>query len=108
MTSEIIMLVGIGFFAQLVDGALGMAFGLISTTAMLSLGVPPAQASAAVHTAEVATTAASGISHILHKNVEWRLFWTLGIAGVIGGVLGAFILSNIDGGPFAPSCPPIC
>jgi uncharacterized membrane protein YfcA len=102
MTSEFIMLVGIGFFAQLVDGALGMAFGLISTTAMLSLGVPPAQASAAVHTAEVATTAASGISHILHKNVEWKLFWTLGIAGMIGGVLGAFILSNIDGRAIRP------
>ncbi len=102
MTSDIIMLVGIGFFAQLVDGALGMAFGLISTTAMLSLGVPPAQASAAVHTAEVVTTAASGISHILHKNVEWKLFWTLGVAGMIGGVLGAFILSNIDGRAIRP------
>ncbi len=102
MTSEFMMLVGIGFCAQLVDGALGMAFGLISTTAMLSLGVPPAQASAAVHTAEVATTAASGISHILHKNIDWKLFWTLGIAGVIGGVLGAFILSNIDGRAIRP------
>ena len=60
MTPEFFALIGIGFFAQLVDGALGMAFGLISTTALLLLGIPPAQASAAVHTAEVATTAASG------------------------------------------------
>jgi uncharacterized membrane protein YfcA len=57
MTPEFFALIGIGFFAQLVDGALGMAFGLISTTALLLLGIPPAQASAAVHTAEVATTA---------------------------------------------------
>jgi hypothetical protein len=56
MTLEFLTLIGIGFLAQLVDGALGMAFGLISTIALLSLGIPPAQASAAVHTAEVATT----------------------------------------------------
>jgi len=63
LTPEFFALIGIGFFAQLVDGALGMAFGLISTTALLSLGIPPAQASAAVHTAEVATTGVSGLSH---------------------------------------------
>lgn len=102
MTSDILYLMGIGFVAQLVDGSLGMAFGLISTTAMLSLGIPPAQASAAVHTAEVATSATSGISHLLHRNIDYRLFVTLGIAGVFGGVLGAYILSNIDGRAIRP------
>ena len=63
----------IGFAAQLVDGALGMAFGVISTTAMLSIGMAPAQASAIVHTAEIFTTGASAGSHIYHRNVDWRL-----------------------------------
>lgn len=89
MSTEFWSLVAVGFFAQLVAGSLGMAFGLISTTVMLSLGIPPAQASAAVHTAEVATSATSGISHLLHRNIDYRLFLTLGIAGVFGGVLGA-------------------
>lgn len=102
MSIDFFYLVGIGFLAQLVDGSLGMAFGLISTTAMLSLGIPPAQASAAVHTAEVATSATSGVSHLLHKNIDYRLFATLGIAGVFGGVLGAYILSNIDGRAIRP------
>jgi uncharacterized membrane protein YfcA len=102
VTFEFLVLVGIGFLAQLVDGALGMAFGLISTTALLSLGLPPAQASAAVHTAEVATTAASGLAHLFHKNIDRRLFFTLGAAGVLGGVLGAYVLSNIDGRAIRP------
>ena len=74
----------IGFAAQLVDGALGMAFGVISTTAMLSIGMAPAQASAIVHTAEIFTTGASASSHIFHRNVDWRLVVRLGIAGVLG------------------------
>ena len=102
MTPEFVALIGIGFFAQLVDGALGMAFGLISTTALLSLGIPPAQASAAVHTAEVATTGASGLSHLFHQNIHRRLLLTLGTAGVLGGVLGAYVLSNIDGRAIRP------
>jgi len=102
VTLEFFALIGIGFLAQLVDGALGMAFGLISTTALLSLGIPPAQASAAVHTAEVATTAASGLAHLFHQNINRRLFVTLSAAGVLGGVLGAYILSNIDGKAIRP------
>lgn len=88
--------VGVGFAAQIVDGALGMAFGVISNTLLLSLGVPPAAASAGVHTVETFTTAVSGISHALHRNVNWRLFFRLMIPGVIGGILGAYVLSNID------------
>ena len=77
----------IGFAAQLIDGALGMAFGQISSTLRISMGVPPAAASAGVHTAETFTTAVSGISHVAHRNVDWRLFLRIVIPGVIGGVL---------------------
>lgn len=94
--------VAIGFAAQVVDGALGMAFGVISNTALLWIGVPPAAASAGVHTVETFTTAVSGISHTLHRNVNWRLFMRLMIPGVIGGVLGAYVLSNIDAGVAKP------
>jgi uncharacterized membrane protein YfcA len=73
-----------------------MAFGVISNTALLWIGVPPAAASAGVHTVETFTTAVSGISHTLHRNVNWKLFLRLMIPGVIGGVLGAYVLSNID------------
>lgn len=86
----------IGFAAQVVDGALGMAFGVISNTALLWIGVPPAAASAGVHTVETFTTAVSGVSHVLHRNVDWTLFLRLMIPGVVGGVLGAYVLSNID------------
>ena len=93
---ELASFIAVGFVAQLIDGALGMAFGVISTTLLLSLGVPPAAASAGVHAAETFTTAASGISHIYHRNVDWRLFRRLAVPGVIGGVLGAYVLSSID------------
>jgi uncharacterized protein len=87
----------IGFVAQLVDGALGMAFGVICSTLLVSvMGVPPARASAGVHLVETFTTGASGISHVLHKNVDWKLFARLAIPGVIGGMLGAYVLSNIN------------
>jgi len=93
---DYLLLGAVGFLAQLVDGALGMAFGVISTTAMLSMGLPPAQASAIVHTAEIFTTGASAGSHLWHRNVDWRLVTRLGIAGVAGAVLGAWVLSNLD------------
>ena len=96
MISDYILLGLIGFVAQLIDGALGMAYGVISTSAMLAMGLPPAQASAVVHTAEIFTTGASAASHIYHRNVDWRLVTRLGIAGVAGAVLGAWILSNVD------------
>lgn len=93
---EVLPFIAAGFAAQLVDGALGMAFGVIASTIMVSvLGVPPARASAGVHVVEAFTTAASGISHVLHKNVDWKLFAKLVVPGVIGGVLGAYVLLNI-------------
>lgn len=92
----------VGILAQAVDGALGMAYGVISTSVLLALGVPPATASASTHAAEVFTTAASATSHVVHKNIEWRLFAPLVIAGIIGGVLGAYVLTGIDGDIIKP------
>ena len=94
--SVLVPFILIGFAAQLVDGALGMAYGQISSTLLISLGVPPAMASAGVHTAETFTTAVSGISHTAHRNVDWRLFFRLVIPGVIGGILGAYVLTAVD------------
>ena len=86
----------IGFAAQLVDGALGMAFGVICNTLLVAvLGVPPATASARIHVVEVFTTAASGLSHLFHRNIDWPLFFRLLIPGVIGGVLGATVLASL-------------
>ncbi len=86
----------IGFAAQLVDGALGMAFGVLSTTSLLAFGVPPATASAVTHVTEIFTTAASGTSHVLHRNVNWRLVGRLAPAGMLGGAIGAYILATVD------------
>lgn len=98
----LIPFIAIGFFAQLIDGALGMAYGTISSTLLIGTGVPPATASAGVHTVETFTTGVSAISHILHRNVNWRLFLRIVIPGVIGGVLGAYVLSNIDASTARP------
>ncbi len=87
----------VGFFAQLVDGALGMAFGVITNTVLVGLlGIPPAQASAKVHVVETFTTAVSGLNHFFHGNIEWSLFWRLLIPGMIGGIAGAYLLTSID------------
>ncbi|GAA4764982.1 sulfite exporter TauE/SafE family protein [Novosphingobium ginsenosidimutans] len=89
--------IGVGFAAQLVDGALGMAFGVISNTLLVGvLGVPPALASQRVHVVECFTTATSGISHLLHGNVDKTLFFRLLIPGVIGGIAGAYVLTSLD------------
>jgi uncharacterized membrane protein YfcA len=79
-----------------------MAFGVISNTLLISLGVPPALASARVHTVETFTTAVSGLSHVLHKNVDWWLFARLAVPGMIGGALGAYVLTNIDASTAKP------
>ncbi len=92
---EFLTFVGVGFAAQLVDGALGMAFGVISTTALIMLGVPPSAASAGVHTVEVVTTAASGTSHAIARNIDWRLFLRIVIPGVLGAVAGAYLLTSV-------------
>ncbi|MFN3590845.1 MAG: sulfite exporter TauE/SafE family protein [Thermaurantiacus sp.] len=85
----------VGFAAQLVDGALGMAFGVISTTSLVVLGVPPAAASAGVHAVETVTTAVSGTSHAVARNIDWRLFRRITLPGVAGAVAGATVLSHL-------------
>ncbi|HEX8579026.1 MAG TPA: sulfite exporter TauE/SafE family protein [Allosphingosinicella sp.] len=100
--ADLLPFIAIGFAAQMIDGALGMAFGQISSTLLITMGVPPHLASAGVHTAETFTTAVSGISHVLHRNVDWKLFFRIAIPGMIGGVLGAYVLTQIDGNTAKP------
>ncbi len=102
LVADILPFVLVGFAAQLVDGALGMAFGVISTTLLVSRGVDPAVASASVHAVEVFTTGASGISHTIHRNVNWRLFRRIVIPGIVGGVLGAYVLTQISAATARP------
>ena len=92
----------VGLVAQLIDGALGMAFGVTATTFMLSFGTSPVQASAMVHIAEIFTTAASGASHFAHRNIDWTIVKRIAVPGTIGGILGATVLVNIDGKVIAP------
>ncbi|MCO5731989.1 sulfite exporter TauE/SafE family protein [Rhizobium sp. SSA_523] len=101
-TPDFFTFMAIGFLAQLIDGALGMAFGVLCTTALLSVGVPPAVASAMTHVTECFTTAASGLSHAYHRNVDWRLVARLAPAGMLGGAVGAYLLSSIDGSVISP------
>jgi hypothetical protein len=92
----LIVLIIIGFFAQLVDGALGMAYGATSSTLLLAYGLSPATASASVHLAELGTTAVSGFSHWRFGNVDWRTVRRIGIPGAIGAFLGAVVLGSIS------------
>jgi uncharacterized protein len=101
--SGLLPFVLVGFGAQLVDGALGMAFGVICNVLLVAvIGLPPARASANVHIVETFTTAVSGISHAIHGNVDWRLFARLLVPGILGGVAGAYILTNVDGDVIKP------
>lgn len=85
-----------GLLAQLVDGALGMAFGVTATTALVFSGTAPAQASAAVHFAEVGTTLFSGAAHWRLRNVHWPTVVALGVPGAVGAFLGASVLSTLS------------
>src|SRR5918997_914999 len=92
----LLVLLGVGFFAQLVDGALGMAYGATSSTLVLAAGYSPAVASASVHLAELGTTLASGASHWRFGNVDWRTVRRIGFPGAVGAFVGAVVLSNIS------------
>lgn len=92
----------LGFCAQLIDGCLGMAYGVFLTTLLTAQGLSLVHASASVHFAEVCTTFASGISHWKFKNIDWIMFKKLAVSGVLGGVLGAYVLTAIDSEKLKP------
>lgn len=102
MDNDFVLLVFAGFAAQLVDGALGMGFGIVGTTIMLWIGLTPAHASALVHFGEVFTTGASGLSHMAMRNIDWRYVRRLAPAGMAGGGLGAYGLAEFDGEAIRP------
>ncbi|MCK5460613.1 sulfite exporter TauE/SafE family protein [Candidatus Gracilibacteria bacterium] len=95
--STLFLFILVGFIAQVIDGGIGMGFGLISNIILISMGFPPVVSSASVHTAEVFTTGFSSFFHLRAKNIKKDLFVPLVTTGVIGGVLGAYLLSSLEG-----------
>jgi uncharacterized membrane protein YfcA len=93
---KLIVLAIVGLAAQLVDGALGMAYGVTSSSLMLAVGLSPAAASASVHLSEIGTTLVSGASHWRFGNVDWRMVTRLGVPGAVGAFAGATFLSNLS------------
>ncbi|EID56084.1 sulfite exporter TauE/SafE family protein [Saccharomonospora xinjiangensis] len=87
-----------GMLAQLVDGSLGMAFGVTATTTLVTVGTAPAVASAAVHLAEVGTSLASGAAHWRFRNIDWPTVGMLAVPGAVGAVLGAYVLTSLPTG----------
>lgn len=102
MDINFFLIVAIGFIAQLIDGSLGMAYGVSANSFLLTVGLPPAVASATVHTTEIFTTMVSAIFHRKFGNVDKRMVLRLLIPGVIGGGLGAYILTTLDGDIIKP------
>jgi uncharacterized membrane protein YfcA len=102
MTTEFLWYVLAGFAAQLVDGSLGMAYGVTASTLLLSFGVPPAATSATVHAAECLTTGTSAVSHLAFRNIDRVLFRRLLLPGIIGAVLGACLLTRLPGNALKP------
>ena len=98
----IVLLALVGLGAQLVDGSLGMAYGVTSTTLLLAVGTNPAAASATVHLAEIGTTLASGLSHWRFGNVDWKVVAKIGVPGAIGSFAGATVLSQLSTEVAAP------
>lgn len=99
---SLVLLGLVGFAAQLVDGSLGMAYGVTSTTLLLAIGTNPAAASATVHLAEIGTTLASGVSHWRFGNVDWKVVGKIGVPGAIGAFAGATFLSWLSTETAAP------
>jgi len=100
--NKLFLLALVGLGAQLVDGSLGMAYGVTSTTLLLAIGTNPAAASATVHLAEIGTTLVSGISHWKFGNVDWKVVAKIGIPGAVGAFAGATFLSNLSTETAAP------
>lgn len=102
MDINFLLVILVGFIAQMIDGSLGMAYGVSANSFLLGVGLPPAIASASVHSAEIVTTAVSGVAHWREGNTDRRLVLPLLIPGVIGGALGAYLLINVDGNKIKP------
>ncbi len=100
--TNILVFVIVGFIAQIIDGSLGMAYGVSSNALLLTFGISPAVASASVHTSEVFTSFVSGVSHLKLGNVDMKLVKKLAVPGVLGGILGAYVISNIDNSLLKP------
>ncbi|MFC4009328.1 sulfite exporter TauE/SafE family protein [Nonomuraea purpurea] len=98
----LILLGLVGFAAQLVDGSLGMAYGVTSTTLLLAIGTNAAAASATVHLAEIGTTLASGLSHWRFGNIDWKVVGKIGVPGAVGAFAGATFLSSLSTETAAP------
>lgn len=99
-TNDFYFFMVVGFVAQMIDGALGMAYGVSCTTLLMNFGIPANLASASVHASEVFTTGVSGLSHIKFKNIDKKLFFQIVITGVIGAVTGAYLVSGLLNGDF--------
>ncbi len=102
MLEDFVLFFIVGMIAQFVDGALGMAYGVTASSFLLAAGVAPVHASAGVHIAKFFTTGVSGAAHAAYKNVDWGLFWRLAVAGALGGVGGAYVLTSVDGAIIKP------
>jgi uncharacterized membrane protein YfcA len=102
MMEKLLIVAGIGFLAQLIDGALGMSYGVTTTTLLVSAGTAPAVASATAHLAEVGTTLVSGVAHTRFGNVDWRIVATLAVPGGIAAFAGATFLSSLDAAAAEP------
>ena len=99
---SLVLLALVGLGAQLVDGSLGMAYGVTSTTLLLAIGTNPAAASATVHFAEIGTTLLSGVAHWKFGNVDWKVVAKIGVPGAVGAFIGANVLSSLSTGIAAP------
>lgn len=99
---QLIVLGIVGLIAQLIDGSLGMAYGVTSTTLLLATGIAPATASAAVHFSEIGTSLVSGISHHKFGNVDWRTVLILAVPGFVGAFAGATFLAGLNGDAATP------
>jgi uncharacterized membrane protein YfcA len=102
MDADLWFFIAAGFIAQLIDGSLGMAYGVTASSLLLGMGLPPATVSATVHAAECFSTGASAASHHIFGNVRTKLFKQLVVPGMIGAVLGAYILTELPGDVIKP------